>query len=76
LSCVAIQNVQKFVNTSGLAIDDFERQEVAIKQTIKETRNEFNKHLDELEQNLLVYLTKTKQTCKSKYNESIFGCIM
>jgi hypothetical protein len=44
----AIQNVQKFVNTSGLAIDDFDRQEVAIKQTIKETRNEFNKHLDDI----------------------------
>ena len=66
----AIQNVQKFVNTSGLAIDDFYRQEVAIKQTIKETRNGFNKHLDELEQNLLVDLTKKKQTCKSKYNEN------
>lgn len=66
----AIQNVQKFVNASGLAIDEFDRQEVAIKKTIKETRYEFNKHLDELEQNLLVDLSKKKQTCKSKYNEN------
>lgn len=66
----AIKNVQKFVNTSGLAIDDFDRQEVAIKKTINETRNEINKHLDELERNLLVDLTKEKQTCKSKYNDN------
>ncbi|VDI42410.1 Hypothetical predicted protein [Mytilus galloprovincialis] len=62
-----IGNIQECVKDREATSEKMETQEISIKKLISITRQNINKHLDDLERKLLNELSTTYSSCKSKY---------
>ncbi|CAC5356918.1 unnamed protein product [Mytilus coruscus] len=63
-----LRNVKQCIMNRESASKDIDKQELAIKTTIIETRTKINGHLDKMQEKLLRDLRSTSHTCKSKYS--------
>ncbi|XP_052083267.1 uncharacterized protein LOC127720623 [Mytilus californianus] len=64
-----LRNVKQCIMNRESASKDIDKQELAIKTTIIETRSKLNGHLDKMQEKLLRDLRSTSHTCKSKYSK-------
>ncbi|CAG2216034.1 unnamed protein product [Mytilus edulis] len=64
-----LHNVKQCIMNRESATKEIEKQELAIKTTIRETRTKINGHLDSLQEKLLYELKSTSRTCKSKHTK-------
>ncbi|VDI70627.1 Hypothetical predicted protein [Mytilus galloprovincialis] len=62
-----IENIQECVKERETATERMETQEIRIRKLISITRQNINRHLDDLERKLLNDLSTTYSSCKSKY---------
>lgn len=67
----ALQNVGKIIKDQESASTTFKKQEVKIRNSITETRDKLNKHLDCLEQILVQELTAKSNNCKSANGKTL-----
>lgn len=63
----ALQNVGKFIKDEKLSTEQFEIQENLIKKNIKETRENINKRLVFLENQMIINLTEKTSACKATH---------
>lgn len=66
-----VSNQCKAINNQESASTAFEKQEVKIRNSITETRDMLNKHLDHLEQVLVQDLTAKSTNCKSANGKTL-----
>ncbi|CAG2208409.1 unnamed protein product [Mytilus edulis] len=64
-----MRNLKQCIMNRESASKDIDKQELAIKTTILETRTKINCHLDKMQEKLLRDLRSTSHTCKSKYSK-------
>ncbi|VDI31828.1 Hypothetical predicted protein [Mytilus galloprovincialis] len=64
-----LRNVKQCIKNRESATKELEKQELAVKTMVLETRIKLNGQLDKLQEKLLHELRSTSQTCKSKYVE-------
>ncbi|CAG2205937.1 unnamed protein product [Mytilus edulis] len=64
---ITIGNIQECVKERKAATERMEMQEIRIRKFISITRQNINKHLDDLERKLLNDLSATYSSCRSKY---------
>ncbi|CAC5356920.1 unnamed protein product [Mytilus coruscus] len=64
-----LRNVKQCIMNRESATKSIDKQELAIKTTIFETRTKINGHLDKMQEKLLRDLKSTSHTCKSKYSK-------
>ncbi|XP_052083278.1 E3 ubiquitin-protein ligase TRIM22-like [Mytilus californianus] len=64
-----LRNVKQCIMNRESATKDIEKQELAIKTTIRETRTKIDGHLDNLQEKLLRDIKSTSCTCRSKYTK-------
>ncbi|VDH91968.1 Hypothetical predicted protein [Mytilus galloprovincialis] len=62
-----LKNVTLCIKNRESATKELEKQEMAVKSMVLQTRTKINVHLDKLQEKLLHELRSTSQTCKSKY---------
>ncbi|CAC5408351.1 unnamed protein product [Mytilus coruscus] len=62
-----LRNVKQSIKNRESATEEIEKQELAIKTMVLETRTKLNDHLDKLQEKLLHELRSTSHTCKSEY---------
>ncbi|XP_071150322.1 uncharacterized protein [Mytilus edulis] len=62
-----LRNVKQCIKNRETATKEIEKQELAVKTMVLDTRTKINTHLDRLQEKLLQELRSTSHTCKSKY---------
>ncbi|VDI43859.1 tripartite motif-containing protein 2/3 [Mytilus galloprovincialis] len=62
-----MSNVKQCIKNRESATKEIEKQELAVKTMVLETRKKINSHLDKLQEKLIHEITSTSQICKSKY---------
>ncbi|XP_076088644.1 uncharacterized protein LOC143059065 [Mytilus galloprovincialis] len=66
-----LNNVTLCIKNRESATKELEKQEMAVKSMVLQTRTKMNVHLDKLQEKLLHELRSTSQTCISKYMKII-----
>ncbi|CAC5368435.1 unnamed protein product [Mytilus coruscus] len=64
-----LEHIKECVKARETAAERIVTQEMVIKKMISDTRENINKHLDDLERKLLNELTTTSTSCKSNYSK-------